>query len=203
MAGSSRIGAVILVTVLSCLVLGGVWGVVLLLLPESAVLPESAPSSPATPPILSPSSTVPPVKTVPDAPVLPAAAAMQTNGPPAVQEPPRPSSNDTVGLPVRREAKCDLEIEALCPEGEGARHACLQRKAAQLSQPCRPMLREKLVRMKEQMQQLRVACEADRRQFCREVVAGGGELVQCLESHAQSVSDQCFQLLPKRGRLLN
>jgi len=203
LAGSSRIGAVILVTVLSCLVLGGVWGVVLLLLPESDVLPETAPSSSATPPIVSPSSRSSPVKTVPDAPLPPAAAAVQTDRAPAVQEPPRPSSIDTVGLPVGMEAKCDLEIEALCPEGEGARHACLQRKAAQLSQPCRPMLREKLVRIKERMQQMRVACEADRRQFCREGVAGGEELVQCLESHAQSVSDQCFQLLPKRGRLLN
>lgn len=102
-----------------------------------------------------------------------------------------------------REVKCDLEIAALCPEEEGERHACLQRKAARLSAPCRPLLREKFVRMKESMQQLRVACEADRRQFCRDVPAGGGGLVQCLESHAQSVSDQCFQLLPKRGRLLN
>lgn len=203
MAGSSRIGAVILVTLLSCLVLGGVWGLVLLLLPESEMLPEPAPSSPATQPVPPPSSTVPPVKTVPDAPLPPAAAAVQTSGPPVVQEPPRPSSTDTVGLPVGKEAKCDLEIEALCPEGEGERHACLQRKAAQLSQPCRPMLQEKLVRMKERMQQLRIACEADRRQFCRDVPAGGSGLVQCLESHAQSVSDQCFQLLPKRGRLLN
>jgi hypothetical protein len=65
------------------------------------------------------------------------------------------------------------------------------------------MLREKLVRMKETMQQFRAACDADRKRFCREVPAGGGGILQCLESHAQEVSDQCFQFLPKRGRLLN
>ncbi len=201
MAGSSRIGAVILVTVLSCLVLGGVWGLVLLLLPESEMLPETAPGSPAALPVPPPSATVPPVKTVPTTPPAPVVAPAEA--PPVVQERPRPSSIDTVGGSAGRAAKCDLEIAALCPEEEGERHVCLQRKAAQLSLPCRPMLREKLVRMKERTQQLRVACDADRQQFCREVPLDGGELVRCLESHAQSVSDQCFQLLPKRGRLLN
>lgn len=201
MAGSSRIGAVILVTVLSCVVLGGVWGLVVLLLPQSDVLPDLAPVSETTPPVASPSSDSAPVRTVPDA--LPPPAVVQTDAPVVVQEPPRPAQMESAASLQGREVKCDLEIAALCPEEEGERHACLQRKAAQLSAPCRPMLREKLVRMKESMQQLRVACEADRRQFCRDVPAGGGGLVQCLESHAQSVSDQCFQLLPKRGRLLN
>lgn len=201
MAGSSRIGAVILVTVLSCVVLGGVWGLVVLLLPESDVSPDPAPSLPPTPPVRPPSSAVSPISTVPDTPPLPAVA--QTERPLVVQEAPRPSTLEQGGSAIGRDVKCELEIVALCPEEEGARHACLQRKAAQLSQPCRPMLREKLVRMKESLQQLRVACEADRRQYCRDVPAGGEGLVQCLESHAQSVSDQCFQLLPKRGRLLN
>ena len=191
----------ILVTLLSCLVLGGVWGLVILLLPQSEVPPATAPVSPTIPPVPSPSSTTPLVNTVPTEP--PPQAVAQTVGPPVVQETARPGSTERGGNPQGREVKCDLEITALCPEEEGERHACLQRKTAQLSQPCRPMLREKLVRMKERMQQLRVACEADRRQFCRDVPASGEGLVQCLESHAQSVSDQCFQLLPKRGRLLN
>jgi len=188
---------VILVTVLSCLVLGGVWVLVISLLPQSEVLPDTTPLSPPISPLPPSSSDILSASPVPDAPPAPAAV------PPVVQEPARRPSTETVGLPLGGVVKCDLEIEALCPEGEGARHACLQRKAAQLSQPCRPMLREKLVRMKARLQQLRVACEADRREFCRDVPAGGEGLVQCLESHAQSVSDQCFQLLPKRGRLLN
>ncbi len=191
----------ILVTLLSCLVLGGVWGLVILLLPQSEVPPATAPLSPTIPPVPSPSSTTPLVNIVPTEPPPP--TVVQTVEPPVVQEIARPGPTERGGNPQGREVKCDLEIAALCPEEEGERHACLQRKAAQLSQPCRPMLREKLVRMKERMQQLRVACEADRRQFCRDVPAGGEGLVQCLESHAQSVSDQCFQLLPKRGRLLN
>ena len=65
MAGSSRIGAVILVTLLSCLVLGGVWGLVILLLPQSEVVPESQPISSPPKPVLPPSTALPSGKAVP------------------------------------------------------------------------------------------------------------------------------------------
>lgn len=201
MAGPSRLGAIIIVTVLSCAVLGAVWGLVIYTLPQSDMLPEPVPVSspsplpPPPPSIVSvpPHLSDPPAQTVmgqEDASVV----HSETAGPPAAE---------LVRVPLGRDVKCDLEIESLCPEEEGDRQACLERKAAHLSLPCRPMLRERLVRMKANMQHMRAACEADRRQFCRDVPVGGGALLQCLESHAQEVSDQCFQLLPKRGRLLN
>ena len=200
MAGPSRLSSLVIVTVLSCVALGAVWGLVLYTLPQNDILPDPSPrSSPAphTPPAASiamaPSQPLPELAAQPvvvkDAQPLPQAEAP---GPP-------PSSP----APLMRAVKCDMEIEALCPEEEGDRQACLQRKARQLSGPCRPMLRERLVRMKGETQQLRVACEADRKQFCRDVPLGGGAMLQCLESHAQEVSDPCFQHLPKRGRLLN
>lgn len=202
MAGPSRIGAVVLVTLLSCLVLGGVWGLVIFILPQSEVAPEALPVSVPSPPVPSSSTAQIPVRTVLDN--APHESTVQTEPSLVQPEPATPLVTEAVRLPIGREVKCDLEMEALCPDGEGERRACLQRKAAQLSLPCRPMLRDKLARMKETWQQLRVACEADRRQFCREVPSAGGEmLLQCLESHAQEVSDQCFQFLPKRGRLLN
>lgn len=202
MAGPSRIGAVVLVTLLSCLVLGGVWGLVIYILPQSEALPDAMPVSIPSPSRSSPSTTSLPVLTVTDGSPHPGSVPAE---PPVVQPQPSVASvAESVRVPIGREVKCDLEMDALCPEEEGERRACLQRKAAQLSLPCRPMLRDKLARMKETWRQLRVACEADRRQYCREVPSAGGEmLLQCLESHAQEVSDQCFQFLPKRGRLLN
>ncbi len=201
MAGPSRIGAVALVTLLSCLVLGGVWGLVIYVLPQSDDLPESGPVSVPPVPVPSPSPTSLPRQTVEDTSSQPVSVQAEV---PVVQleSSPQPMA-EAVRVPLGREVKCDLEMEALCPAEEGERQACLQRKAAQLSVPCRPLLRETLVRMKETRQQLRAACEADRRRFCRDVPLGGGAMLQCLESHAQEVSDQCFQFLPKRGRLLN
>lgn len=202
MAGSSRIGAVVLVTLLSCLVLGGIWGVVLFVLPQSESPPEALPVSVPTPPLPVPAAMQPPDRPMIDDAARPGVANAEP--PVVVPQPSVPPVAEAARMPIGREVKCALEMDALCPEEEGDRRACLQRKAAQMSQPCRPMLRDKLARMKENWQQLRVACEADRRQFCREVPSAGGEmLLQCLESHAQEVSDQCFQFLPKRGRLLN
>lgn len=202
MAGSSRIGAVVLVTLLSCLVLGAVWGLVMLVLPQSEAPSESVPVSSPAPPVWSPAATQRPARTVMDEAPRPSIA--QSEPPVVTPQPTAPPVAESARVPIGREVKCDLEMDALCPDEEGERRACLQRKAAQISLPCRPMLRDKLARMKEHWQQLRVACEADRRQFCREVPSAGGELLlQCLESHAQEVSDPCFQFLPKRGRLLN
>jgi hypothetical protein len=201
--GPPRFGAIIMVTVLSCVVLGAVWGLVISLLPDntdpSATLPGSPPTQPR--PIQS-SATL-------NRDVL--AATVQAPPPVMVKEQPSPASSfverrpasEIASLPFGAELKCTMEIDALCPEDNEDRRLCLQRKAAQLPIPCRPILRERLVRMKEHLQQMRVACEGDRRQYCRDESLGGGAIVQCLESHAQEVSDQCFQFLPKRGRLLN
>ena len=53
-------------------------------------------------------------------------------------------------------------------------------------------------KMREGMQKFRQACEADVKQFCPNVKAGGGRIVQCLEDHAKQVSASCSQILQKR-----
>lgn len=202
MADPSRLGAIVFVTVLSCVVLGAVWGVVIYVMPQSDSLPQLPAQSLPTP--SSPPSSLPALSL--DIPTMPdhSAPPMLVKEVPAIESAPlgRPAS-EGMRLPFGMDVKCAMEMDSLCPEDEGNRGVCLQRKTAQLSIPCRPILRERLVRMKENMQQLRVACEADRRQFCRDEALSGGAIVQCLEAHAQEVSNQCFQFLPKRGRLLN
>ena len=202
MAGPSRFGAIVIVTLLSCVVLGAAWGLVIYLLPQSDNQPEFSPVAPVPePPPQSAPSTSLPASPSPD-PAVPSTMVDET-ALPARSVPLERSAADAVRVFPGMDVKCDMEIDTLCPEDEGDRQACLQRKASQLSAPCRPILRERLMRMKENLQHLRAACEADRRQFCRDVPSGGGAILQCLEAHAQEVSDQCFQSLPKRGRLLN
>ena len=41
------------------------------------------------------------------------------------------------------------------------------------------------------------ACNEDVKRFCRAVKPGGGQILQCLQSHGQEVSDRCYQSLPK------
>jgi Cysteine rich repeat len=121
---------------------------------------------------------------------------------------PTPSSADRAvhsdaAVPLNIEIRCEAEIESACPEGPfEERRQCMQERLRQLSVPCRQRAREHLMRMKVSLQHIRTACEADVRRFCQGVEPGRGSILQCLETHAQEVSDLCFGTLPKRGRLM-
>ncbi len=155
--------------------------------------------------------------TIPTSPPLPADAppsvALEPNRSnafqPLGQERERtvvPAPDTLVTAPVNGQAqqvarlKCEAEIEQLCPDGAG-RVQCLQQRVQQLAPLCQQHVRERFVKWKEDRSRLVVACESDTKRFCSTVKVGGGQILQCLQEHAQDVSDQCYQTLPK-GKLL-
>jgi hypothetical protein len=95
--------------------------------------------------------------------------------------------------------RCEAEMEQLCPEasGELGRRQCLEKRAQQLPAVCQQQVRERVVRWKEERSRLLVACQADIKRFCPEVRPGGGQQLQCLQEHAQELSDGCYAMLPK------
>jgi len=95
--------------------------------------------------------------------------------------------------------KCEAEIDQLCPGGpEGSdRAGCLEQRAKQLTPPCQSQLHERFVKWREDRNRLIAACDEDIRRFCGAVKLGNGEILQCLQSHGQEVSDRCYQILPK------
>ena len=95
--------------------------------------------------------------------------------------------------------KCEADIEQLCPDSlDGAGHArCLRQRAKQLPLPCQSQLHERFVKWKEDRSRLMAACDEDIKRFCRAVKPGSGQILQCLQSNAQEVSDRCYQTLPK------
>jgi hypothetical protein len=95
--------------------------------------------------------------------------------------------------------KCEAEIEQLCPDSlDGSeRTRCLKQRAKQLQPLCQSQLHERFVKWKEDRNRLKAACDADVKQFCRAVKPGDGQILQCLQSHGQEVSDRCYQALPK------
>jgi len=95
--------------------------------------------------------------------------------------------------------KCEAEIDQLCPDSldSSARTRCLEQRAQQLTPPCQSQLHERFVKGKEDRSRLIAACDEDIRRFCRAVKTGSGEILQCLQSHGQEVSDRCYQILPK------
>lgn len=121
------------------------------------------------------------------------------------------SSGRNSGMPVQVDPraaqvvrlKCEAEIEQLCPDSpEGpSRTNCLERRKADLAPPCRQQLQERFVKWKEDRNRVLSACQEDVRRLCAGIRPGDGRMVQCLQAHAQDVSDRCYQTLPK-GTLL-
>lgn len=105
---------------------------------------------------------------------------------------------DSRALQVMR-LKCEADIEQLChdsPDGS-ARTRCLQQRAKQLPLPCQNQLHAQFVKWKKDRGRLMAACDEDLPRFCRTAKPGGGQILQCLQSHGQKVSDRCYQALPK------
>lgn len=95
--------------------------------------------------------------------------------------------------------KCEAEIEQLCPDSSdgSSRTRCLKQRAKHLPPLCQNQLQARFVKWKEDRSRLLAACDEDAKQFCRSVKPGSGQILQCLRSHAQEVSDRCYQTLPK------
>ena len=124
-------------------------------------------------------------------------ASSEPRGAALTELPPVAGPADARSAQVAR-LRCDAEVERLCPEApDGNRRQCLERRAAQLPLACQQQVRERLVRWKEDRNRLVLACQSDIRRFCDDVKLGGGQQLQCLQQHAQDLSDACYQMLPK------
>jgi hypothetical protein len=100
------------------------------------------------------------------------------------------------------EVKCEAEVQGLCPETlrEEERRQCVERRVNDVASSCQQIVRQRIVRWKE-AEGYKLACFDDLKRLCSLVQPGDGRLLQCLQQHAQNVSDRCFQSLPK-GQLL-
>jgi hypothetical protein len=151
-------------------------------------------SSPSLPPTLD--------LTIPSSPLLPSETATVRSGD-------ERSTDTQVDAPVvtrlapsavqATRLKCEAEMEQLCPGSlDGvARTRCLKQRAKQLPPMCQSQLQERFVKWKEDRSRLIAACREDVKRFCTAVKPGSGEILQCLQSHDQEVSDRCYQALPK------
>jgi hypothetical protein len=167
---------------------------------SSAALPAETrqaarPSSPlSAPPTLD--------LTIPTSPPLPSEAAMSRPDEDRLRDSSAEAPVVTRLNPRALQAarlQCEADIEQLCPDSPDgpARTRCLQQRAKQLPPLCQSQLRERFVKWKEDRSRLMAACNEDVKRFCRAVKPGGGEILQCLQSHGQEVSDRCYQTFPK------
>jgi hypothetical protein len=158
---------------------------------RQAARPSSPPSAPPTLDF-----------TIPTSPPLPSEAAMSKpdddrSRDSSVEAPVVTRLNPLT--PQATRLQCEADIEQLCPDSPdgSARTRCLQQRANELPPLCQSQLHERFVKWKEDRSRLMAACDEDVKRFCRAVKPGGGQMLQCLQSHGQEVSDQCYQTFPK------
>jgi hypothetical protein len=195
-SSSSRLTA-ILVTIVG---LGLVWGLVWANMPTKDQLHASAVSSRAMKAALPTPALDLSIPGVP-APDAPGSHRVVVNGA-EVPQPEQGMGGAGAAVDPRAkqiaEMKCEAELQQVCPDslqGEDRRR-CMEQRAKHLPSPCQSMIRRQLVRFKEQSGHA-VACAEDVKRFCREVPSGEGQVLQCLQDHAQDVSDGCYATLPK------
>ncbi|HXF93186.1 MAG TPA: hypothetical protein VNK46_10565 [Nitrospiraceae bacterium] len=206
---------------LSVLVLGIAWGTVLMSI-EASLQPDTS----AGPTVLTPSDSSSDMSlrlrsASADGPSVPSprTSAVSSSSAPLDRSPddagpnaarfPFPLSSSPEDAPGKTEAvripavvaiKCEAELERFCPASLSSRDRlrCMQRNAHKLPFACQNAVQARVTRAKENLRRLRLACEADARQYCRHVGPREGQLLQCLETRAQEISEGCFQALPKR-----
>ncbi len=184
--------------ILTIVGLGIAWLAIVMSLPSQQELS-------AKEPLLS-QRLIPAAKTTSAEPTLDLSIPGVPSLPPA---PPEQAVSSTTSVPPisqldPREAqvarlRCEAEIEQLCPDSlEGpARRQCLEKRAQHLPGACQPQLRERFVKWKEERSRLVSACQADVKRWCSSVKPGDGHVLQCLQEHAQDLSDRCYETLPK------
>jgi hypothetical protein len=100
---------------------------------------------------------------------------------------------------------CKQELETYCKDvtpGEGRVLACLYARSDKLSGKCEYALYDAAAQLERAVAALSYAineCRDDLEKFCREVPAGQGRLLNCLEKHDSQVSGRCKEALKDVG----
>ena len=183
--------------------LGLVWATIVTSFPSLEDLTEIEPPRAAAASV-PPGAAAPTLDlTIPTSPPLPSQdlSVIQQDRAPAQRSQTDISAETVIDPRAQQVAKlkCEAEIEQLCPEfSDGlARRQCVEQRMHRLAPSCQHLMRERFVKWKEERTRMAAACQEDVKRFCRSMPPGLGNLLQCLHKHAQDVSDQCYQTLPK------
>ncbi len=100
---------------------------------------------------------------------------------------------------------CKTEIDTYCKDvtpGQGRMLACLYARSDKLSGKCEYALYDAAAQLERAVAALSYVvneCAADLDQFCQDVPAGNGRLMDCLEKNDKKVSARCKDAIKQVG----
>jgi hypothetical protein len=100
---------------------------------------------------------------------------------------------------------CKTELETYCKDvlpGEGRVLACLYARSDKLSGKCEYALYDAAAQLEQAVNALAYVvneCGDDLDQFCQNVAAGEGRLLECLDKNDAKVSSRCKQAIKEVG----
>ncbi len=104
--------------------------------------------------------------------------------------------------PTDRLGPCAADAEKHCSGGERGLLSllrCLRKHEDELTPECQSAIGGRQDRARERLAAFRDACEAEIAQWCSETRAPR-QLVRCVASHRDELSDTCREALPERSR---
>ena len=100
---------------------------------------------------------------------------------------------------------CKVELETFCKDitpGKGRIFACLQAYSDRLSSQCRDAVSDATGQIKvlaAAISFVKSECGEDLQQFCKDVPAGEGRIMNCLEKNDDNLNQRCRKALKEAG----
>jgi hypothetical protein len=89
---------------------------------------------------------------------------------------------------------CAADAEKLCKgvePGQGRILSCLKEKWDEVSPECQAYVASELQEAKAKQESIEQACGKEVKEYCKDVQAGQGRVLNCLKEHEASLSEEC------------
>jgi hypothetical protein len=140
------------------------------------------------------------------APSLETPAAAEPGAPSTVSPNPAPQAAAPVAPARIDKDACKDDFKKFCSgvrPGRGRGWQCLKQHEAELAPACQEHLSRMRDRLEKKKEQISQACQADKEQFCKDVLPGDGRIAKCMKEHREQLSAGCKEsmknLRPAKG----
>jgi hypothetical protein len=128
-------------------------------------------------------------------------ATIEPSEPSTTTLPVDPAAAPASAVPMKVDKNaCKEDAKKFCTgvRGGGGRiWHCLKQNEATLTPACQAHLQQMKDRLEKKKEQISEACQADKDQFCKDILPGNGRIARCMKEHQDQLSPVCRDTLKK------